>query len=211
MMKVRRYALFALLPALLTQCNNGGCAPTTTETPIATAAPPATVPPVTTTAATGYTGWWYYDVQGNDACTWDFEVYLIDGNATGNTYWDLNNDCRWDSLTEDAGNDGQWDLWWFGHIHPDSPNWDFVMDNTTIWRGQNEFAIGKYFMYPGPDNTQWAYMGNYQTTVGGVPTGDGWYNLMVAMARQSGVSMWPGAVNDNGCYDQYGNWNYTCI
>jgi hypothetical protein len=137
-------------------------------------------------ASAATAGWRYYQTD-RDYC-YDAQIWVDSyGRLTANGWFDLNNDCRFETLARDANGDFTVDEVWVDYYYGGS--WDFLVIGPNVWEGQN--GSTSYISYPGPYGTYWAR--NYQTyaTVGGRPSSpSALYTFALSSARSTGSVYW---------------------
>jgi hypothetical protein len=132
-----------------------------------------------------------YDIEKGDRCTVDMWV-LTDayGRARPYVWFDLNNDCKYDSLYRDGDGDGSFEELWLDHYNPGG-GWDaFVLGNNLMYETQN--GSGQYgSVTDSRYGLTWARMGWTSATVGGTSPSNAtaagaFWNLMTRLAAATG-------------------------
>ncbi len=150
------------------------------------------------TQALGQPYWYYWNTDtvaspGIGDC-YEYATWVSADNIIQPYIWfDFNNDCAWESHFRSVNNDYAFEEYWFGL--QSNGNWSTLLSGDLRWDDMN--GTGRFGeQYPGPYGTMWRSMGFFQSTLGGVSPssalpGGAFYNLMITMARQSGVAVWP--------------------
>ncbi|MGZ4682221.1 MAG: hypothetical protein ACXV8G_07175 [Acidimicrobiales bacterium] len=142
-------------------------------------------------AATTKAGYRYYQLDGvgcNDAA-----LYVDAYGRIPYAYFDLNRDCYYETLARDVDLNGELDEAW--HDSTPGGNWEHLVTGNMLWTGPNQFNYSGSCI-DGPYGICWKSSGLISTTIGGISSYGGWNsaaafnNLMVAMARQTGISIW---------------------
>ena len=130
--------------------------------------------------------WANYDVDraAFDRCAIDAAAWVdAYGRVTATVWFDLDNNCQWDTLARDMNGDGSVDEVWFDVTRPGG-GWDTLVAGNMRYDNQNGWSASG-FQYPGPYGTYWGMSGFASATVGGTPSGS-FYNLMNTLAAFTG-------------------------
>ena len=138
-------------------------------------------------ATTG--GYRYYQLDGGGC--YDAAFYFDGSGRITQAWFDLNRDCRWETLARDVNTDGWFDEVWIDSVY--GGDWEYLVAGNTIWIGPNQ--SGPYGCTPGPYGICWRTTGFTSTTISSVKTSGAtapaaFNNLMTSMARQSGIPIW---------------------
>jgi hypothetical protein len=146
-------------------------------------------------ADAAYANQWVYFQTDSDGY-YDMAIwYGANGRPVANSahpaWFDFNNDNRLESLARDVTGDGVIDEIWLDHQAPGG-GWDYFLVGNIVWQGQNQTGrYGEY--YTDQYGLNWRNYGFSSTTIGGNPSSGtsmgAYYNLMVSLARQSGVAV----------------------
>jgi hypothetical protein len=138
-------------------------------------------------ASAATAGWRYYQTDG-DYC-YDAQIWVDGyGRLTANGWFDLSNDCRFETYARDTNGDFRLDEVWVDSVYGGS--WDYLVIGSNVWAGQNGSSYYG-FSYPGPYGTYWAQQYQTYATVGGTPSSpSAFYNMAVYYAKSTGNVYW---------------------
>jgi len=155
----------------------------------ASAISPALVDNGSASAASG-NYWAQYDVDRSayDYCRNDAAAFVdAYGRVTATVYFDLDNNCQWDTLARDTDGNGSVDEVWFDVVSPGGGGWDTLVRGNMRYDNQNGWSASG-LQYSGPYGTYWGMSGFTYSIVGGTPSGS-FYNLMATLASFTGYAV----------------------